>query len=225
MRVMLIGVALLVGCGRWRFDEILVDDTRQSGATDAPEDATVATYGDDGMAQYPNVARDTFISLANPDVPYGSDPSLVLAGAPATRALISFDISTIPRTASVFSASLRLTSVQGPGPMGCAARAYVLLEAWDENSATYNERSAGVLWTATGALQPSSGPTVIGSVAVSATVTTSEMLLDRSIVEDWVRNPPTNFGVVLMAGCDVTITSREGTTLAERPVLTVTYLP
>jgi hypothetical protein len=110
-----------------------------------------------------------------------------------------------------------------------------VLEAWDEGSETgvagvsnWSQRQAGVAWSAPGALPPSSAVSPVTFLAPDQTSTAYAVALPASLVQAWLDDPASNFGVVLRLAAgndDVIFDSVESATATHRPELSVTYLP
>ena len=162
------------------------------------------------------------------------------------RAVVAFDVSSLPSTALVQSASLKLYCNQGNGgPVAVAL--HRLLQSWGEgtsdatgdegtgaaataNDATWLHRYYPTLFwtTAGGTFSPSPSATLdVGSGGVLYSWTSAALAAD---VQAWVDAPASNFGwVVIGYEVDSTKTKRfdscQGSTAANRPVLHVTYQP
>jgi len=158
-------------------------------------------------------------------------------GTTLRRALISFDISSIPAGATVMSANLRVSGTNG-GPNTVSV--HRLSADWGESNssgsgqggpastgdATWTHRffgAGGSTWTNLGGdfiLTPSSDASVLNGS--NTTFATSGMTSD---VQSWVDNPGSNFGWILIgqedvSGSAVRIGSRES---SNAPELSVTY--
>lgn len=111
--------------------------------------------------------------------------------------------------------------------------AHQVLEAWDEGNlsgvpgvANHTTRQNAVAWTNAGAGTPSSASvTIAGSFTL--TMGRQAVPLQLALIEQWVRNPATNHGVVLISTTDEStrIASSEGAPSTDRPVLSVTFVP
>src|SRR5581483_11993401 len=175
--------------------------------------------------------QDTYIQLQNPSLNYGAATSLVVdrETTDLQRALLFFNVSAIPTTATVTSATLEMQSTQIGGTLNISV--YELLRAWTEGSgngtadaANWTESAPGTNWTSPGA------DFVAGAVANLNTNTTGQHSWDlTSLVQAWVSGAKTNYGIIVASpdgGGNLTATydSSEGTT-PPRLVITYSVLP
>lgn len=177
-------------------------------------------------------ASDTYISdygVGDETTNFGGVSFLSVRAIGRSAALLRFDVSSIPLTATVLAASLSL-SVEGrsdAAPLPVAAHA--LLRPWAANEATWRQAAAGVDWAGPGAqgAQDRGGQPVAGQTF--AAVDAWYDLDLRAIVQAWVTDPAANYGILLASldGGDVEyrLRSAEATSESLRPKLVVTYLP
>lgn len=192
---------------------------------DAPPDAFVAP----STTNHPSVA-DTFIAsdFANSTgtaAPLFPDQQSALAdGGPARNALFRFDLTSIATTAVVSAAELHIWTYDDPG---ATVTLYPVLEAWDEATATWNQRSTGVAWSAAGAAPPSRGTTPTATVTPSAAFTGYVVTIPAAVVAGWVADPASNHGLVLITtdSDGSRFSTKENTTASVRPYLRVTHTP
>jgi hypothetical protein len=133
----------------------------------------------------------------------------------ARRSFVRFDLSTIPTNARVQSATLSVFMSTAPSQ----ARTYEvdrILATWSETSLTWNTMPSVATATATTAVGTTS------NVTLSWTVTTDVALM--------VATPSTNFGWQIKDTVETgtttrtgTLRTREWTTAAQRPTLTIVY--
>jgi hypothetical protein len=169
-------------------------------------------------------------------------------GAPArTRALLRFDLSTIPQGATIISAQLAVTVIKVPGaaePPASQFELHRVLKAWGEGTKigfTGMTATAGEAtwrapkhpipeWTSPGASDDTDvSPSVSSSVEIDAlgSYTFASRAGLVSDVRAWVANPSSNFGWMMKsAGENLQqsarrFASRESAT--GRPTLTVLY--
>lgn len=152
------------------------------------------------------------------------------------RALVRFDLSTIPSTAIINSASLAITVTTAPPEDVRTDSNFNLrrtLQSWRENEVTWTNRlSPNVTWQTSGA----TGPTdIAGTVSSTVFITgagnysfpTSAGLV--SDVQGWVTNAASNFGWLIISENQISlrtarqIGTRENSLAGNRPVLTVNY--
>ncbi len=169
--------------------------------------------------------EDTYIWGTNPTTPRGTEATFVIdvtTGTPSDdrRALLKFDLSSIPTTAVVIGARLDLwISAEGQG------------WAWHKMLVTWNENSTHTL------LGGISNDGVKAAVAQSSrngvnldTIQAISVRDNVSVadVQAWVSNPATNFGWMGVntdaAGDGVQFDSRQGVTASRRPKLTVWWV-
>lgn len=181
-----------------------------------------------------NASLDTSIHSSGVN-PQGSNT--ILAGTRnntiTDRGLLRFDVSRIPTGAVLVSASARLWVVRDPRAGSAANSDFALhrmLTPWDL-SANWTQPMAGVFWAASGgipgvdyAAQQSAITFVVGN-GQYAFPTSAQGLLD---IEEWRRNPDTNFGWLLKTTNEGTLgTARHFGSMesTSRPQLSVEYLP
>src|SRR5436190_2956762 len=169
-----------------------------------------------------------------------------------SRGLLKFDLSQIPANASIQSVTLTLTVVKVPNAAPSAGfDLHRMLVGWTEGTGvgggeggriaiagevTWNHRvHPSTNWSAVGAAAPVDFvSTVSGSLPIQPMplgtytfVSTPQMVAD---VKQWLTTPATNFGWLLATQSESTartlrfFASREDTTVANRPVLTIQYV-
>jgi hypothetical protein len=168
---------------------------------------------------------DTYIWDTNPTTDNGAGTSMVVDTAIGVetdqrKALLKFDISAIPTTAKVVSATLELyINTEGQG-----WKFHKMLVTWGESS-TYNSLTAGIDNDGTDAATAADCINGINLDTLTGT-TRNNMLVDT--VQAWVSNPSSNFGWVIeqidsSTGDGVQFDTSEGATASRRPKLTVKY--
>jgi len=203
-----------------RIDEIRVGDTFQDVA--GGNSVTLSAVG------------DTYIDKSNKSDNYGTSTSIQVNKGGGSigdeRALLQFDLSTIPAGATITGATLRLqaTSVSGSFDINV----YEITQAWDEgtgnggaDAANWDDRQDGVEWTTSGG-GSNDGGTFDSTIhdTFNATTTGTHTWDISALVQDWVDGSKTNNGVILGSpdsGNETVIyDSSEGTT---PPELVITY--
>ena len=174
-------------------------------------------------------AQDTYISTNSPTLNYGASGSLVVDYSGASigdiRALLQFDLSSLPTTTTIASATLQMMATTLSGPASNLG-VYQLTESWVEGSgsgtagaANWTERQPGTAWTTAGG---SFNATVVASLSPTATGLHSWDL--TALVRSWVSGATVNNGLILgspdSSGQVITYDSSEGTT---PPVLVISY--
>ena len=136
-------------------------------------------------------------------------------GGTSSLGLVMFDLSGVPSGATVNSATLTLYQSSNAQRGGVAVDLYRVTSAWNEATVTYTTR-------------PSWNPAVVSSLAIgdgSAGLFRSWNV--TSSVQGWVNGTYANDGLLLMRNPDATLwpdfSSKESTTAADRPSLSVDY--
>lgn len=194
---------------------------------------------------------DASINSGSTSATNGTGQSLFLSGKNQQNGLFKFGITPIPSNATVTSATLSLTIVTAAYNTNVSGTNihlpftfYRAARTWDENTATWLnfQSGAGNTWGTPGALNTTtdivsitSNPTTpvngLGTQASQSlpigTVIGSNNIKD--IVQPWVSNSATNFGLVVVPITTATtistmiVGSKENTTASNRPVLTIDY--
>jgi hypothetical protein len=142
--------------------------------------------------------------------------------------LLAWDLSQVPAGSVVESVTIQLNITNTSSQ---TYELYAMLRQWDENAATWNQAMNGSAWAVAGAQGTGDhGTTAIGSISP-----TDKGLYQLSLnaagiaaVQAWIDNPNSNFGLIIQdysnsSGAD--FTTRETSTVSERPRLTITYRP
>ena len=164
---------------------------------------------------------DTSIYSAAPAGNYGTLIRLYCGNYPdgkIRRALIRFDLSRIPATATVNRATLSLY-LDAVYKGSDNYRVHRATQAWGELKATWAN--------ANGIASPSASATKTISPSMQGQPVTFTV---TSLAQDWVKTPKGNYGLVLRGSEGATrrglvCYSREQLTPRFRPQLTVTYTP
>jgi len=234
----LVVVVLAGACGRLAFDPVTDSGAGPNGdagvIVDAPANAVTVTFGETGTTTFSGVTFDCYLDNRTSEQAnnFGTAPTLQVDGSSNGKiALLRFDTSAIPSTATLFSASIDLY-VEDPTVDMLAT--YGVLEAWDEGTANgtagtanWTDRQPGVAWTAQGVYSPSSSSAYIGQLTPSTGLVTVSVPLSATFTQTWITNPSRNHGVVIRGfGNDPAIfASREATDPTTRPMLTIIYVP
>jgi cysteine-rich repeat protein len=144
-------------------------------------------------------AVDTTLVAAAPAVSHGRDAALRTA-AGAEVALLRFDTGALPRTSVIEDAALELTALPPPAtPSGIPVRVVPVREAWDEATASWNERASGVPWATPGCGAGSCGGEVWAMIDVDRAAQGHRALLGRRVA-GWVSGGDENHGLALIGG-------------------------
>jgi hypothetical protein len=170
---------------------------------------------------------DTFISEGSPTSSYYKFGYMEVGFAPmANVALIRFDVSALSPTVKVQSAALSVVIWQSHTMTVGSIGIHQILEAWIDSQTDWGSRQTGVPWTTIGCGDGSSSPTVLATFTPSM-VMEYKVPLPASVIQSWVNNPATNFGVALAAtpGSNWADFRQSGVGTNTDPVLAVTYTP
>jgi hypothetical protein len=192
----------------------------------APPLLITETFGERTGADHTAVTLDTYIDSLDAATKFVSDTQMIVDGPTQTSNLLLYmNISTIPATATIVSAELRLFTT-GTGSAGSTGTvtAFRMNTGWDAD-ATWNQRATGLAWPGGPGGAGGHDPGSVGSVVPSAQGTDYVIALAPSVVQGWVADPATNLGVMLSTdSTDGAFFRSSNTTLTdERPLLTITY--
>ena len=209
--------------------------TFTSGATSTPTTAVTSTPTVTPPVPTPAslvATQDAWIDQRNQNQNKGNDTNMRVLGAAgkARRALVQFDLSSLPGSACVDSArlKLRLTAVQNAPRTFAVHR---LTQSWTEGTGgpntgvTWTRRDAVVGWTVPG------GDFVSAATASTSTGTTNDVFLQWDVTPDvaaFIAGTATNDGWLVKdanegSGNEFRFASRETSTVANRPHLEITF--
>lgn len=165
---------------------------------------------------------DSYVDQENPDLNFGTADLMDVRSRTSgpnlknKRSFVEFDVSSIPASSTVSSATLTLCATAVPG----STRTYEVHQvtaSWGETSITWSAQ-----------------PAVAGSATASATTPSSPACMTWDVAADvqaWVNGTATNYGwrVKDQTEDGANLLSRfrthESALVAERPTLDVTYTP
>lgn len=193
--------------------------------------------------------KDTLLESASPTFNYGvitlAQAGEISTGASSYRELIQFDLSSIPATATVNSATLTLRLILDGSARASnnrTLRAYRVKQAWTEGTgngsatgdgATWNTYNGSSTWQTAGCSGANDvEATDIGSVACATTDLTGDdkaITLTASAVQEWISGAMTNNGLLLKMDTELNDAYRFGSsdnvTASNRPRLVIDYTP
>lgn len=184
--------------------------------------------------------EDATISEKSLDMPLGGQTTLDSGttgpneGLKMNRALLKFDVAaSIPTNATVTSVALTMTVVQAPTATNLWFSLHKVLKGWSESVVTWTNRlSPAAPWSAPGgaeALDYSSSVAQSNFITGTGTFTFTSSSSLVADVQDWVSNPATNFGWILICEQEDLersvrkFASRESSTATNRPSLEVHF--
>ncbi|MBU3675802.1 MAG: tandem-95 repeat protein, partial [Chitinophagaceae bacterium] len=141
-----------------------------------------------------------------------------------TRGLFYFNLSEIPSNAIIEEALFSLWRTGGTNNYTDSLRIFSLSNSFVENQVTWTIRSTGNNWTNLGG---DFNATAINARQVTST-NTRYYWNAAPLVQTWVANSATNYGLIVRSTEAVDMRhsfgTKENTTLSMRPMLSVTYL-
>src|SRR5262245_23809894 len=193
----------------------------------------IVTFGETPTATHNNVTSDTSLAAAKSGFNYGADPEVIGGFGPAFEvALIRFDVAALATSRRLVSAKLVVWFTTSAA--AASFDVYAVNECWDEGvqngnpgAASWNERSAGVPWTAPGAGVGSRETVSLAKFAPTSTGVGTIVFNDAGIaaIQGWIATPAANCGLVFVSSSGGTWAFRSHDNTAfvdERPVLALT---
>jgi hypothetical protein len=188
-----LAIVALAACGRLGFDERDPSVAGELGPT-----ASTRTIGVD-----PDELRDSEAWLAFPDRNFGAGDHVSIDTD--ETGLVWFDLSGVPASAIVQAATLSVTTkdrIATTGTIGI----HRVREEWNEGTVVdspgatnWYERMPGQTWTAEGVGVGSRDAEVLATFSPGTFETTYTIALPAEVVQEWVADPSTNFGLALVA--------------------------
>jgi hypothetical protein len=207
-------------------------DNEGGEKTSAPVSIAVTTSGgpttlalQNGLNGYSGMV-DASLRSDNATTNYGGATTLLADGKPDYSSVMRWDLSAIPTSATLVSASL---TFYVEDPSSSSYELYALKRNFDESSVTWSNASTSTSWQVAGANGSNDRETtMIGAITGSSTGTKTIALNAAGLakVQAWIANPAVNYGLILLDytpsnGLD--LSSSESTTASRRPLLSVTY--
>ncbi|NOZ72482.1 MAG: DNRLRE domain-containing protein, partial [Chloroflexi bacterium] len=204
-------------------------------ATTTAPSLVTERWGANSTAEYPANTIDTSLNGLHPDWAANNGSELVIrsGGGYDAWALLYFDVSNLPVTTTIRSASLNL-HMMAHCQCDVSEGVHAILDPdgaglWSETDATFAQRRPGVAWSQNGSGDLS---TVLGPELDRVYLGTHEQWSKfwatwdvTAAVQEWVANPASNSGLVLphIADALYTAESSEATAAELRPYLQITY--
>lgn len=193
--------------------------------------AAVTVSFQDGVAPTSSYAgtTDSSIKQGAATTNFGTVTSLEAdgddGGGVDKAALVRWALSGIPAGSVVQSASVTMRIID---PTPNTYNVYGLLRSWTESQVTWQNAATGSPWATAGAMGATDRGALVGTVTGSAGTTTITLnSAGVARVQSWV-DGGTNAGLIIAHTTNtngIDFASSESATLANRPRLTITYLP
>ncbi|QDT73371.1 Beta-L-arabinobiosidase precursor [Lacipirellula limnantheis] len=173
---------------------------------------------------------DAYIDNGNATTNYGASASLLVDGKPDDAALLKWNLTSIPAGSTLQSATFTINVTNASVN---TYEIYELKRTWTESQTTWKKSNSSTNWQSAGAQGSlDRGSTVLGTVTASATGVRTVTLnaAGLSVVQGWINNPATNNGFIIQDYAntntdDLAFSSKEATSAANRPQLSVVYTP
>ncbi|MDO8647893.1 MAG: DNRLRE domain-containing protein, partial [Candidatus Diapherotrites archaeon] len=198
-------------------------------------------FGECASCDVKGVASDSIVKSTQPALNFGSDATIYyrsLSPSLEARALMRFDLNSIPSGARVYSAKLRFFSNtdsltdKPEGKIGIKQPIYALTDSsgtgvWVESQATFNNKAAQIPWSSQGDITTAIGSQA-GFVYFKNWVAGSQAYYDvelAGIVQSWVNLPSSNLGLYIPTGpyYNKSFISKENPRADLRPYLEVAF--
>jgi hypothetical protein len=181
--------------------------------------AVSASNGDTITLQPGAEGVDTYVYELFPDTPLGSFFLLAVGldnTSQGNHTLIKWDISAIPAGSTINDATMALHCYAITGAPSGQVSYYIIIEPWDEATATWNTKPLYSTSVQTSSNWPTTGAWMSSNVT--------------EFVQDWYDGTFTNYGIyVAYTGtsgeCWARFDSSDGSTGSDRPKLIITYAP
>lgn len=173
---------------------------------------------------------DIYLSSWEPNRNYEGSQQLWVRSDDAWTSLIRFDVSAIPHGAVIKAATLRLGIVSGtPDERDMDIAVYGIRRPWNPREATWNLARANDPWELAGCngLTVDRDPQPSDTEVITRTAQ-RPILTVTELVQRWVSDPASNYGLVLKGGGTQSgyyaFASSESLNIASRPQLQVIYV-
>ena len=172
--------------------------------------------------------KDTYISEWDPNTNFGTAEKRfrIRVYGPAFKGLLYFDTYSIPSDARVTSASLHLYLDNYDDGKGLTTvTIHKVLTDWDDQQATWNHRLTGISWSSPGCSGASDRSATPSNVLEVSKVSTWYVWDITTLVQEWVWNPSSNKGMLLVGSTWRDLRFNSGDDTARQPYLHVEYTP
>jgi hypothetical protein len=158
-----------------------------------------------GYLSYDGV-DDTYISTWDPTTNYGNNVTMLVRMGDIRAPLVRFDLSALPAGSTIHSATLGLYAVNRSNSGGTDVAVYKVLRPWAETQATWQRATVGVPWGAAGCNLPGTdrSGTATATLFVSAVNVWNQWEI-TPLVQGWVNDPASNYGMVLKASGEISV--------------------
>ena len=174
---------------------------------------------------------DTFVDEWSPTKNYASASKLALRQGGVRSPLLRFNLEEIRPSSYIVKAVLSTYVESRSGPHSLPVGVYALLRPWVTDEATFQRASRAMAWSEAGLSGP--GQDIAATPAAQLALNTVQNWVEldvTSLVQDWVRSPEVNHGLVLKAEGNVSVeyalcSSDWSNDINLRPGLSVEWLP
>ena len=172
---------------------------------------------------------DTYINLYAETTAYGSATDVKVRSYDIMAPLMRYDLSSIPASANITSATLTLYTTYRSNAGTMSATAHRMLRSWVDSQATWRVAMTNTSWEAPGCNGTIKDRTTqtYGSIFLDA-VNVSYQIDVGDLVRHWVAHPDENYGTILKGAAqgssvEYRFASAQYYDITKRPLLRVTY--
>src|SRR3972149_6267024 len=172
--------------------------------------------------------QDAWLEEINPTTNYGGSTTMTVDGTGQRhRAIVRFDLTTVPAGIVIDSAILNLYQSGASGNPGVIASVHEVTANWVENQVTWDDRVTGTSWAAPGGGGDYDSP-VVAQATLDNTVPVWEVWNITQLVDLWYRGVRTNNGLIIVASdtgasSNKDFRTSDWGTAAQRPRLDISY--
>lgn len=176
-------------------------------------------------------ATDTYLNGSSTASNFGATATILIDGAgPYANALLKWDLSSIPASATVSDVKIVYNVTNNSGANTYSI--YRSLVPWVGSEANWASSTASTAWGTPGSLDNADdySPTALGTLGTAATglATSTLNASGRTLVQNWISGATPNYGFLVTRTTSADIDglqfdSAEGATPANRPALVVVY--